>query len=107
LAPVRAREHFVASIGNVDRAADLLAFLFFAMSVSGQLTVNRIPKRVGLAVGCVVLIAGLMLLAAPPVAVLMFISARCLRRPRAADRLCHAVGNERFKWRGSADEGER
>ena len=34
------------------------------MAAAGQLTVNRIPKRLGLAVGCVVLIAGLGLLAA-------------------------------------------
>ena len=33
--------------------AGLLVFLFFAMAASGQLTVNRIPKRLGLAVGCV------------------------------------------------------
>ena len=44
--------------------AGLLVFLFFAMAASGQLTVNRIPKRLGLAVGCVVLIVGLGLLAA-------------------------------------------
>ena len=44
--------------------AGLLVSLFFAMSVSGQLTVNKIPKRIGLAVGCVVLIAGLGVLAA-------------------------------------------
>jgi MFS family permease len=31
--------------------AGLLVFLFFAMSASGQLTVNRIPKRLGLADG--------------------------------------------------------
>jgi MFS family permease len=58
--------------------AGLLVFLFFATSVSGQLTVNRIPKRIGLAVGCVVLIAGLILLAAALAtksAVLLFVSA--------------------------------
>jgi len=58
--------------------AGLLVFLFFAMSVSGQLTVNRIPKRVGLTVGCAVLIAGLILLAAALAtksAVLLFVSA--------------------------------
>jgi len=58
--------------------AGLLVFLFFAMSVSGQLTVNRIPKRIGLAVGCVVLIVGLGLLAAALAtksAVLLFLSA--------------------------------
>jgi MFS family permease len=58
--------------------AGLLVWLFFAMSVSGQLTVNRIPKRIGFAVGCVVLIAGLILLAAALAtksAVLLFVSA--------------------------------
>jgi MFS family permease len=58
--------------------AGLLVSLFFAMSVSGQLTVNRIPKRLGLAVGCVVLIAGLGLLAAALATrstVLLFLSA--------------------------------
>jgi MFS family permease len=58
--------------------AGLLVFLFFATSVSGQLTVNRIPKRVGFAVGCVVLMVGLILLAAALVtksAVLLFVSA--------------------------------
>jgi MFS family permease len=44
--------------------AGLLVFVFFAMSASGQLTVNWIPKRIGLVVGCVVLLAGLGLLAA-------------------------------------------
>jgi MFS family permease len=44
--------------------AGLLVFLFFAMSASGQLTVDRIPKRLGLGVGCVVLLVGLGLLAA-------------------------------------------
>jgi MFS family permease len=58
--------------------AGLLVFLFFATSVSGQLTVNRIPKRIGFAIGCVVLIAGLILLAAALAtksAVLLFVSA--------------------------------
>ena len=58
--------------------AGLLVSLFFAMSVSGQLTVNWIPKRRGLAVGCVVLIAGLGLLAAALATrstVLLFLSA--------------------------------
>jgi MFS family permease len=58
--------------------AGLLVWLFFAMSVAGQLTVNRIPKRIGLAIGCVVLIAGLILLAAALAtksAVLLFVSA--------------------------------
>jgi MFS family permease len=58
--------------------AGLLVFLFFAMSVAGQLTVNRIPKQIGLAVGCVVLIAGLVLLAtalATRSAALLFVSA--------------------------------
>jgi MFS family permease len=58
--------------------AGLLVFLFFAMSVVGQLTVNRIPKQIGLAVGCVVLIVGLGLLAAALAtksAVLLFLSA--------------------------------
>ena len=44
--------------------AGLLVFLFFAMAAAGQLTVNRIPKRLGLTVGCVVLVVGLGLLAA-------------------------------------------
>src|SRR4051812_46965175 len=39
--------------------AGLLVFLFFAMAALGQLTVNRIPKRLGLTVGCVVLVIGL------------------------------------------------
>jgi MFS family permease len=58
--------------------AGLLVFLFFAMSVAGQLTVDRIPKRVGLAAGCVVLIAGLIVLAtalATRSAPLLFVSA--------------------------------
>ena len=58
--------------------AGLLVFLFFAMAASGQLTVNRIPKRLGLEVGCLVLIAGLGLLAAALAArspVLLFLSA--------------------------------
>ena len=58
--------------------AGLLVFLFFAMATAGQLTVNRIPKRVGLAVGCVVLLAGLGLLAAALAArsaMLLFVSA--------------------------------
>ena len=58
--------------------AGLLVFLFFAMAASGQLTVNRIPKRLGLAVGCVVLIVGLGLLAAALAArsaALLFLSA--------------------------------
>jgi MFS family permease len=58
--------------------AGLLVFLFFAMSASGQLTVNLIPKRLGLAVGCVVLLAGLGLLAAALAArstLLLFLSA--------------------------------
>ena len=58
--------------------AGLLVFLFFAMAASGQLTVNRIPKRLGLTVGCVVLVVGLGLLAAALAtrsAVLLFVSA--------------------------------
>jgi MFS family permease len=58
--------------------AGLLVFLFFAMSASGQLTVNLIPKRLGLVVGCVVLIVGLGLLAAALAArstLLLFLSA--------------------------------
>jgi MFS family permease len=58
--------------------AGLLVFLFFAMSVSGQLTVNLIPKRLGLAVGCVVLVVGLALLAAALAtrsSVLLFVAA--------------------------------
>jgi len=58
--------------------AGLLVFVFFAMSALGQLTVNRIPKRIGLAVGCVVLLAGLGLLAASLAtrsSVLLFVSA--------------------------------
>lgn len=58
--------------------AGLLVFLFFATSVLGQLTVNRIPKQIGLAVGCAVLIAGLIVLAAALAtksAVLLFVSA--------------------------------
>ena len=58
--------------------AGLLVFLFFAMAASGQLTVNRIPKRLGLAVGCVVLVVGLGLLAAALAArsvALLFLSA--------------------------------
>ena len=58
--------------------AGLLVFLFFAMAASGQLTVNRIPKRLGLVVGCVVLVVGLGLLAAALAArstALLFLSA--------------------------------
>jgi MFS family permease len=58
--------------------AGLLVFLFFAMAAAGQLTVNRIPKRLGLTVGCLVLIAGLALLAAALAArsaPLLFVSA--------------------------------
>jgi MFS family permease len=58
--------------------AGLLVFLFFATSVMGQLTVNRVPKRIGLAIGCVVLIVGLGLLAAALAtrsATLLFVSA--------------------------------
>jgi MFS family permease len=58
--------------------AGLLVFLFFAMATLGQLTVNRIPKRLGLAVGCLVLVVGLGLLAAALAArspVLLFLSA--------------------------------
>jgi len=58
--------------------AGLLVFLFFAMAASGQLTVNRIPKRLGLTVGCLVLILGLGLLAAALAArsaALLFVSA--------------------------------
>jgi MFS family permease len=58
--------------------AGLLVFLFFAMAASGQLTVNRIPKRLGLAVGCVVLLVGLALLAGALAArstALLFVSA--------------------------------
>jgi MFS family permease len=58
--------------------AGLLVFVFFAMSAAGQLTVNRMPKRSGLAVGCVVLLAGLGLLAAALAArstLLLFLSA--------------------------------
>ena len=58
--------------------AGLLVFLFFAMAAAGQLTVNRIPKRLGLAVGCVVLLVGLGLLAAALAArstALLFLSA--------------------------------
>jgi MFS family permease len=58
--------------------AGLLVFLFFAMSVWGQLAVNRIPMRLGLAVGCVILVAGLGLLAAALAtrsAVLLFLAA--------------------------------
>ena len=58
--------------------AGLLVFLFFAMAAAGQLTVNRIPKWLGLSVGCVVLLVGLVLLAAALVASsppLLFVSA--------------------------------
>jgi MFS family permease len=58
--------------------AGLLVFLFFAMATSGQLMVNRIPKRLGLEVGCLVLLVGLGLLAAALAArspVLLFLSA--------------------------------
>jgi MFS family permease len=58
--------------------AGLLVFLFFAMATAGQLIVNRIPKRRGLEVGCLVLLVGLGLLASALAArspVLLFVSA--------------------------------
>ena len=70
--------------------AGLLVFLFFAMATAGQLTVNRIPKRLGLAVGCVVLLAGLGLLAAALAArsaALLFLRRRLRSRRRAPGRL--------------------
>jgi MFS family permease len=41
----------------------LLVFLFFATAAAGQVVVDRLPKRVGLGIGCGVLIAGLAALA--------------------------------------------
>lgn len=49
---------------NAPAITGALVFLLFGMSCVGQLTVNRLPKRWALAIGCALLLVGLGFLAA-------------------------------------------